>query len=282
MLAPNLYNAVATLANTLLAITAAGAVIMILYGAFLYLISAGDALRVKQAHSTMLWSLVGLAVVLGSKGIILTECSFLGLRCETTESGSIQIQTDSQIVSFIQQDYWQDGTIDWQDPFYDNVFNLPYYPDSVQSAVEGVFMDYYTKNSIDGVINWDDPFYDIISEIPTSSEPVTSIIMSGTEQVDFNNTAFDDPATFSFEQRSEALPDIISIRNLNMDSNIAPADQTVLLARLSDAMNRVGPDIANSYNNIYILGQLMHLKQDSYHLLGGRLPMQIQLQIMSF
>ena len=46
------------------------AVIMILWAAFLYITSSGNTGRIEQAHKVILWTVVGVGVLILSKGLI--------------------------------------------------------------------------------------------------------------------------------------------------------------------------------------------------------------------
>ncbi|OGZ97115.1 MAG: hypothetical protein A3I44_05490 [Candidatus Sungbacteria bacterium RIFCSPLOWO2_02_FULL_51_17] len=53
-------------------------IIMILYAAFLYMTAGGNEQKVNTAHQTFLWGLIGIAIVLIGKGIVLIVCDFVG------------------------------------------------------------------------------------------------------------------------------------------------------------------------------------------------------------
>ena len=53
------------------------AIIMILYGGFLYMTAGGSEDKIKKAHQALLWALIGLAIVLAGKGLVRVICSAL-------------------------------------------------------------------------------------------------------------------------------------------------------------------------------------------------------------
>lgn len=54
------------------------AVIMILWAAFLYITSSGNTSRIEQAHKVILWTVVGVGVLILSKGLISLIVDILG------------------------------------------------------------------------------------------------------------------------------------------------------------------------------------------------------------
>ncbi len=66
-----------TLANWLLAIIGIVAVIMILYGAFLYIVAAGDEDKVKKAKNVIIYGLVGVVVAILAFAIVSFVASLL-------------------------------------------------------------------------------------------------------------------------------------------------------------------------------------------------------------
>ncbi len=54
------------------------AVIMVLWAAFLYITSSGNANRISQAHKVILWTVVGVGVLVLSKGLISLIVDILG------------------------------------------------------------------------------------------------------------------------------------------------------------------------------------------------------------
>lgn len=73
------FPAVTTaIAQFILDIALPAAIIMILYAGILYMISGGNEQKVKTAHQALLWGLIGLAVVLIGKGLVLVVCDVLG------------------------------------------------------------------------------------------------------------------------------------------------------------------------------------------------------------
>jgi len=53
------------------------AIIMFIYGGFLYLTSGGSQEKVKMAHRTMTWSAVGLGVIVIGSTFVKIICAFL-------------------------------------------------------------------------------------------------------------------------------------------------------------------------------------------------------------
>jgi len=53
------------------------AIIMFLYGGFLYLTSGGSQEKVKMAHQTMTWSAIGLGVIAIGTAFVKIICAFL-------------------------------------------------------------------------------------------------------------------------------------------------------------------------------------------------------------
>src|SRR3990172_2144617 len=53
-------------------------VILILYGAYMYMASTGDPQRTAKAHKIILWTTIGLAVVLIGENWVKIFCSVLG------------------------------------------------------------------------------------------------------------------------------------------------------------------------------------------------------------
>ncbi len=55
------------------------AIIMILYSAFVYLTAGGNPEKIKLAHKTLMWTVVGIAVVLAAAGLVMVVCNFLNV-----------------------------------------------------------------------------------------------------------------------------------------------------------------------------------------------------------
>lgn len=70
---------IASISDFLLNIGGALATLMILYGGFLYVTSAGDEQKVKAAHQTLTYAIVGLVVVIIGKGFIYVIQDIIGV-----------------------------------------------------------------------------------------------------------------------------------------------------------------------------------------------------------
>lgn len=70
---------IASISDFLLTIGGALATLMILYGGFLYVTSAGDETKVKAAHQTLTYAIVGLVVVIIGKGFIYVIQDIIGV-----------------------------------------------------------------------------------------------------------------------------------------------------------------------------------------------------------
>lgn len=66
----NLQDGAKNIINTMLYIVGIGAVIMIIYGGIIYVISAGDSGRVSKAKNTIMYAIVGLIVALLAYAIV--------------------------------------------------------------------------------------------------------------------------------------------------------------------------------------------------------------------
>lgn len=58
------------LITSLLGVTGSIALLMFVYGGFLWLISAGEAERVKKGKEVMKWAILGLVVIIGAYTIV--------------------------------------------------------------------------------------------------------------------------------------------------------------------------------------------------------------------
>jgi len=56
--------------------------LMIVFGAFLFVTSAGDLQKINRAKSLMIWTVVGFIIVLLAKGLLAMLESFLGVAVE--------------------------------------------------------------------------------------------------------------------------------------------------------------------------------------------------------
>ncbi len=57
------------------------AVIMIVYAAYLFVLGGTNPDNVKKARSIILYTLIGIVVVVMSKAIVYVTCSILGISC---------------------------------------------------------------------------------------------------------------------------------------------------------------------------------------------------------
>jgi len=67
----NIMNLLNTIANWLLTILLIVAAIFIIIAGFLFVTAMGDPEKVKSARNFILWALIGVAVALASKGLVL-------------------------------------------------------------------------------------------------------------------------------------------------------------------------------------------------------------------
>ncbi len=52
----------------------------IAYAGFLFLTSEGDERKIREAKTTLFWTLIGVLIVLGSKGLVLVIKNLLGVK----------------------------------------------------------------------------------------------------------------------------------------------------------------------------------------------------------
>ena len=57
------------------------AMLFILYGAFLFMTSAGNEQKLNQAKGAIMWAMVGFGLLLAAKGIVVWICGFFGAGC---------------------------------------------------------------------------------------------------------------------------------------------------------------------------------------------------------
>ena len=55
--------------------------LFILYGAFLFMTSAGNEQKLNQAKGAIMWAMVGFGLLLAAKGIVVWICGFFGAGC---------------------------------------------------------------------------------------------------------------------------------------------------------------------------------------------------------
>lgn len=78
----NINEVFGRLIQAILGITGSIALLMFVYGGFLWLISAGEADKVKKGKEVMKWSVLGLVVIIGAYTIVRAVVTAL-------ESGTI-------------------------------------------------------------------------------------------------------------------------------------------------------------------------------------------------
>lgn len=66
----NLQNNAKNIINTMLYIVGIGAVIMIIYGGIIYVISAGESGKINQAKTIIMYSVVGLVIAMSAFVIV--------------------------------------------------------------------------------------------------------------------------------------------------------------------------------------------------------------------
>lgn len=69
---------IGNIADFLLNVGAAIAVVMIIYGGFQYTTSRGDENKTKEAHTTLTYAIVGLTIIIIGKGFIYVIQDILG------------------------------------------------------------------------------------------------------------------------------------------------------------------------------------------------------------
>ena len=74
----NIYVTLERVANYMLGILVALAVVFIIYGAFLFLTSSGDDTKTKEARKLILYALVAVAVGLLAKGLVMAISGIAG------------------------------------------------------------------------------------------------------------------------------------------------------------------------------------------------------------
>lgn len=73
-----LKDRISTITNTILYITGAIAVIVLIFGGFRYVTSTGDASRIKQAKDTIVYAITGIVVALLAFAIVNFVISRIG------------------------------------------------------------------------------------------------------------------------------------------------------------------------------------------------------------
>lgn len=82
LMTTNLSEVIGRLIQAILGVTGAVALLMFVYGGFLWLISAGVPERVKKGKEVMKWAVLGIAVIVGAYMIVRTIITAL-------ESGTV-------------------------------------------------------------------------------------------------------------------------------------------------------------------------------------------------
>ncbi len=57
------------------------AVIMLVYAGYLFIIAQDNQDRIKKARATVLYVVIGVAILVMSKAIVYVACDFLGVKC---------------------------------------------------------------------------------------------------------------------------------------------------------------------------------------------------------
>ncbi|KKW32635.1 MAG: hypothetical protein UY76_C0021G0006 [Candidatus Uhrbacteria bacterium GW2011_GWA2_52_8d] len=78
----DIRTVIGRLIQAILGITGAVALLMFIYGGFLWLISAGESKKVEKGKDVMKWAILGIAVIVGAYTIVSTIVTAL-------ESGTI-------------------------------------------------------------------------------------------------------------------------------------------------------------------------------------------------
>ena len=77
--APDFKTIVDTIVNFIIILAVAIAPIFIIYAGYLFMTSAGDPTKVKTAKNVIMYVVIGLAVLLLSKGLIMVLISVIGV-----------------------------------------------------------------------------------------------------------------------------------------------------------------------------------------------------------
>ncbi|MBI2473442.1 TrbC/VirB2 family protein [Candidatus Uhrbacteria bacterium] len=68
----DIRDVIGRIIQAVLGVTGAVALLMFVYGGFLWLISGGETEKVKKGKDTMKWAILGLAVIIGAYMIVST------------------------------------------------------------------------------------------------------------------------------------------------------------------------------------------------------------------
>jgi hypothetical protein len=68
----DIREVIARIIQAILGVTGAVALLMFVYGGFLWLISGGENEKIKKGKETMKWAVLGLAVIIGAYMIVST------------------------------------------------------------------------------------------------------------------------------------------------------------------------------------------------------------------
>lgn len=70
-------NLIVTLLNWVFGVLLAIGVAFLLYAGFLYITAQGDDKKIEKAKKTLTWAIIGIAIALASKGIVVLISSIL-------------------------------------------------------------------------------------------------------------------------------------------------------------------------------------------------------------
>lgn len=73
----DIRNVIGRIIQAILGVTGAVALLMFVYGGFLWLISGGENEKVKKGKATITWAVLGLAVIIGAYMLVSTIISAL-------------------------------------------------------------------------------------------------------------------------------------------------------------------------------------------------------------
>lgn len=66
----DIYAVIANVTKTLLGLVGVAALIMFIYGGGMWMISAGNAERIRQGRETLVWAAIGLAIIFSSYALV--------------------------------------------------------------------------------------------------------------------------------------------------------------------------------------------------------------------
>lgn len=91
---------ITSIADFLLSAGMALATLMILYGGFQYVTSGGDENKVKSAHQTLTWAIVGLTILIVGKGLVFV---IQGIILGESSQNTLVLGAIERIVQFFYQ-----------------------------------------------------------------------------------------------------------------------------------------------------------------------------------